>query len=271
MNNIYEKLMEIQQELKAPKGQYNSFGKYKYRNCEDILESVKPILKKLKLVLTLQDNLEQIGNRYYVKATATLTDIITGNNITNTAYAREEDEKKGMDGSQITGASSSYARKYALNGLFAIDDTKDSDTTNDEVPMEVTKEDAEKYEVTFGKHKGKSLKQLMEEDKGYLDWLLNNTKDEYVRKCIETLTGKTKATDEENDDRAWTLASIQKLEIEQNIDHAKALEHYNVTSDAEMTIEQLKDYEKRLKERTKAKAKTKTKETTQKQKNNRGE
>lgn len=129
--NVYEKLLNIQQELKAPKGQYNSFGKYKYRNCEDILEAVKPLLKKEKVVLTLSDDIVFIDSRFYIKATALLINIENPEDkIVNVAYAREEDIKKGMDGSQITGASSSYARKYALNGLFAIDDTKDSDTTN---------------------------------------------------------------------------------------------------------------------------------------------
>lgn len=125
---IYEKLTEIQTELKAPKGQYNSFGKYNYRNCEDILEALKPLLKKQSLVILLSDEVVMIGTRYYVKATATITD--GEGKISTTAYAREEESKKGMDGSQVTGASSSYARKYALNALFAIDDTKDSDTTN---------------------------------------------------------------------------------------------------------------------------------------------
>lgn len=129
--SIYQKLMEIQTKLKAPKGQYNSFGKYSYRNCEDILEALKPLLLEQKCIVTLSDEVVQIGSRYYVKATATLTDAEgEAASISNTAYAREEDTKKGMDGSQITGASSSYARKYALNGLFGIDDTKDSDTTN---------------------------------------------------------------------------------------------------------------------------------------------
>lgn len=126
--NIYEKLLNIQTELKAPKGQYNSFGKYKYRSCEDILEAVKPICAKNKATLILSDSLENIGDRYYIKATATLIDVENGENLENTAYAREEQEKKGMDGSQITGTASSYARKYALNGLFNIDDTKDADT-----------------------------------------------------------------------------------------------------------------------------------------------
>ena len=127
--NIYEKLNKIQTELKAPKGQYNSFGKYKYRSCEDILEAIKPFLTETKTVLTINDEIVFIGNRFYVKATAVLADCENENSfIHNTAFAREDDSKKGMDGSQITGASSSYARKYALNGLFAIDDTKDADT-----------------------------------------------------------------------------------------------------------------------------------------------
>jgi len=130
--NIYEKLTNLQFELKAPKGQFNSFGKYKYRSCEDIVESVKPLLLKHKLNLTIQDDLIQQGDRYYVKAIATLTDIEkTESKIIINAFAREEESKKGMDGSQVTGASSSYARKYALNGLFGIDDTKDSDGTNE--------------------------------------------------------------------------------------------------------------------------------------------
>ena len=127
---IYEKLSAIQSELKAPKSQYNSFGKYNYRNCEDILEAVKPLCAKYKAVSVMGDEVIQIGERYYIKSTARLIDLESDGVVENTAYAREEAEKKGMDGSQVTGASSSYARKYALNGLFAIDDTKDSDTTN---------------------------------------------------------------------------------------------------------------------------------------------
>ena len=128
--NIYEKLMNVQASLKAPKGQYNSFGKYKYRSCEDIVESVKPLLKQNGLLLTMSDEIIMVADRIYVKATATIIDTAEGMEISVTALAREEETKKGMDGSQVTGASSSYARKYALNGLFAIDDTKDSDSTN---------------------------------------------------------------------------------------------------------------------------------------------
>ena len=123
---MIEKLIKIQSELKAPKNQNNTFGKYKYRSCEDILEAVKPLLSREGLLLTLTDTIEQIGNRFYVKATVKLTD--GTETVENTAYAREEETKKGMDGPQVTGTSSSYARKYALNGLFCIDDTKDADT-----------------------------------------------------------------------------------------------------------------------------------------------
>lgn len=124
---IYEKLNRIQVLLKAPKNQYNSFGNYKYRSCEDILEGVKPYLKELNLVLNISDDVVLIGDRYYIKATARLTDAENGDNVETSAYAREAEEKKKMDSSQVTGATSSYARKYALNGLFAIDDTKDND------------------------------------------------------------------------------------------------------------------------------------------------
>lgn len=116
--------------MKAPKSQRNDFGKYNYRSCEDILEALKPLLAEFKACLYISDDLVEIGGRNYVKATVTLYDIEDGSSIFNTAFAREEETKKGMDGSQITGASSSYARKYALNGMFAIDDTKDSDFTN---------------------------------------------------------------------------------------------------------------------------------------------
>ena len=153
--NIYEKLMNIQKELKAPKGQYNSFGKYKYRSCEDILESVKPLLEKYKVTIILTDKLEQIGERYYIRAMAILFDTESDNSIENTAYAREEETKKGMDGSQITGTSSSYARKYALNGLLLIDDTKDADT--DEFAKESnkgkTKEEPKEKKITPGQLK----------------------------------------------------------------------------------------------------------------------
>lgn len=125
---IIEKLLNIQQELKAPKNQRNNFGGYNYRSCEDILEATKPLLKKYGCTLTVGDELVQVGERYYIRAEAKLTDVEDNLTYTNTAYAREEETKKGMDAAQITGTASSYARKYALNGLFCIDDTKDPDT-----------------------------------------------------------------------------------------------------------------------------------------------
>lgn len=126
--NIYGKLAAIQRELKAPKGQYNSFAKYNYRSCEDILEAVKPLCIKNNATLILNDTVREISGRFYVVATATLADQESDGVVEVDAYAREPQDKKGMDDSQITGMASSYARKYALNGLFCIDDTKDADT-----------------------------------------------------------------------------------------------------------------------------------------------
>lgn len=129
---ITEILSAIQSELKAPKNQFNKFGGYNYRNCEDILEALKPILAKHKAINLLSDEIVSIGTRFYIKATATLR--VGDEKISVTAFAREEDSKKGMDSSQLTGSTSSYARKYALNGLYAIDDTKDADTPLGETP-----------------------------------------------------------------------------------------------------------------------------------------
>jgi essential recombination function protein len=136
---LNQRVGDIQHKLKAPKGQYNSFGKYNYRSCEDILEGVKPLLKEHNLALLIDDEIVQIGERYYVKATVKITD---GREfVSATAYAREPDTKKGMDESQITGATSSYARKYALNALLCIDDTKDADTMdNSKKPVQQTQE-----------------------------------------------------------------------------------------------------------------------------------
>lgn len=153
-----EILKKIQKELKAPKNQYNAFGKYKYRSCEDILEAVKPLLNNATLVIN--DEMVVIGERYYIKATATLTE--ADKSISATAYAREPEEKKGMDSAQITGATSSYARKYALNGLFLIDDTKDADTMDNSktANIEELKAEADKCQTIeelkkfYAKHKG---------------------------------------------------------------------------------------------------------------------
>lgn len=155
---VYEKLATVQKELKAPKGQYNSFGKYKYRSCEDILEAAKPILSTVKCVVVLQDSILNIGDRFYVKATATFIDAETGEETFNTAFAREDADKKGMDGSQITGTASSYARKYALNGLFLIDDTKDADT---DAYHEQKNRKSENPKIDAAKAKAKEVKRAL--------------------------------------------------------------------------------------------------------------
>lgn len=176
--NIYEKLSNIQNELKAPKGQFNKFGGYKYRSCEDILEAVKPLCKKYKTTLILSDEIVVLGEgntriieddeertrrqicagqRFYIKAIATLYDTENNNEqVWNMAYAREEENKKGMDGSQITGTASSYARKYALNGLFNIDDTKDADTD------EFTKQQQQDDDKVIDKTKVQALNKSIE-------------------------------------------------------------------------------------------------------------
>ena len=128
---IYKKLLNIQKELNVPKGQYNEFGGYSYRNAEDILNAIKPLLwENERTAFFRKDVIEQVGDRYYLVATFDFVDISTGEKITVEARAREEEKKKGMDASQITGAASSYARKYALNGIFLIDDAKDADTND---------------------------------------------------------------------------------------------------------------------------------------------
>lgn len=171
---INDKLSAIQTKIKAPKNLYNSFGKYNYRNAESILEAVKPYLESLNLYLVINDSIQMIGDRYYVKATATLTDCETGESIEVSAYAREVEEKKGLDGSQVTGATSSYARKYALNGLFLLDDTKDADTdeyhkqTNKPQPSKEPSEEELKDELNdlWERAGGKD---------GFEDWYKKNT------------------------------------------------------------------------------------------------
>lgn len=136
------RLFKIQQELKVGKNQYNSFGGYKFRSAEDILTALKPLCKETETSIIINDELVSIGERYYIKAVVSLVDVNTGKTIAETtAYAREEENKKGMDGSQITGASSSYARKYALNAMFMIDDVKDSDSTNTHEKSETSVEE----------------------------------------------------------------------------------------------------------------------------------
>lgn len=169
--NIYEKLLEIQNELKAPKSQWNDFGKYHFRSCEDILESVKPLCEKQKVILYFTDEIVNINERYYVKATAHLINIEKDDEkIEVTASARESLSKKGMDESQITGTASSYARKYALGGLFNIDDTKDADSNE---YYQATKEE----KVTRNNTKtSKAMDSKITESQvmTFNNWVLNN-------------------------------------------------------------------------------------------------
>lgn len=215
--NIYEKLLEIQTKLKCGKSQYNEFGKYWFRNCEDILEAAKPLCKEQKVLIYLSDGIELIGDRTYVKATAVAINVEKPDEkIIVTASAREEQDKKGMDQSQITGASSSYARKYALNGLLDIDDTKDADATNKgetttkgqvKTPVVKTAEQANKQqqgtktlppidptsEVTFGKHKGKTWAEMFIDDKTYFDYIIKSQKNPDQAQRVRDLYNRLEA------------------------------------------------------------------------------
>ena len=186
--SVYKKLIEVQTKLKAPKNQYNSFGKYSYRNCEDILEALKPILKEVGATIIISDEVVPVNERYYVKATVKFIDTETGEAVEASANAREEDNKKGMDSSQLTGSTSSYARKYALNGLFAIDDTKDSDFTNTH-----DKEDKKKTLEVISEAQAKRMYMLAKgKDPDIIKQILSNagfnasrdiTKDKYNAIC----------------------------------------------------------------------------------------
>ena len=186
--SVYKKLIEVQTKLKAPKNQYNSFGKYSYRNCEDILEALKPILKEVGATIIISDEVVPVNERYYVKATVKFIDTETGEVVEASANAREEDNKKGMDSSQLTGSTSSYARKYALNGLFAIDDTKDSDFTNTH-----DKEDKKKTLEVISEAQAKRMYMLAKgKDPDIIKQILSNagfnasrdiTKDKYNAIC----------------------------------------------------------------------------------------
>lgn len=176
---IYQKLERIQKQLKAPKNQHNEFGGYNYRSCEDILEAVKPLLDGC--VVTISDTMREIGGRIYVEAEATISDGV--NQINVTAYAREPEDRKGMDASQITGSASSYARKYALNGLFLIDDTKDADATNDHKKIEKPELDVDKVlkamnsakdKATLDKYYQTALSRATKEQAEIIGFVYNN-------------------------------------------------------------------------------------------------
>lgn len=172
---LHEKLLAIQTKLKAPKGQYNSFGKYSYRSAEDILEAVKPLNAEQGVLLTITDEIKEIGGRVYVVATATVSD--GTDELKVSAFAREPENKKGMDESQITGATSSYARKYALNGLYAIDDNKDADTDEHKQQQENAPKKQQKQQAQ---------KQQQQQKKGFTEQELHELVEKYVRN-IEAL------------------------------------------------------------------------------------
>lgn len=190
--SIYETLSHIQVELKAPKNLYNSFGRYKYRNAESILEAAKPLCAKYGCTMTVSDEVILIGSRYYIKATATVQDK-DGNAVSATALAREDETKKGMDGAQITGTASSYSRKYALNGLFCIDDTKDPDsdeyhnqttesnqpvTASPEVTAQVVKDMATTALKGYAQRTGKDNKTVQTEAKTFIGKLFKDFTDD---------------------------------------------------------------------------------------------
>ena len=246
MKDLLERLGYIQNELKAPKNQHNSYGNYNYRSCEDILEAVKPLLDKYDLVMRLEDELINIGDRYYIKATEFLYG--EGACLTNVACAREEETKKGMDGSQITGASSSYARKYALNGLFLIDDNKDSDYTNQ--GEEITEESAKAYTFTFGKYKGKSISEVYNDDPKYLTWCLDKNDNEPLKQMIELITDMKRTpvpdTEEEQIKKLELLNELNKMVALTGFSLDRVKRSYDVKSTGDMTIEQLEDAIERL-------------------------
>lgn len=190
--------MNIQAELKAPKSQFNDYSNYNYRSCEDILNALKPLLSKYKAAVTISDEVVMIGNRYYVKATAKLIDVEEVDSIESIAYAREDESKKGMELSQLTGSTSSYARKYALNGLFAIDDTKDSDFTNagDNVEAKQGNKKADSKANKQGNGDLASSKQRqyifkLSQDKNYSsDSMTNYIKTMYQKESSKELTKK---------------------------------------------------------------------------------
>jgi hypothetical protein len=218
---IYAALQAVQRELKAPKGQYNSFGKYKYRSCEDIVEAVKPLLNEQGLILTMSDEVVGVADRVYIKATCKVIDVANGDVIETSALARESLTKKGMDDSQITGTASSYARKYALNGLFAIDDTKDADT--------------DQYkQQTNGSNSSQNRPQATQKQNAgtYKGSTANNATDEMRAKAIKSLNAEIERTGVASSEVAaiakakYGKASVKEMTTGQICDLANKLESY---------------------------------------------
>jgi hypothetical protein len=218
---IYAALQAVQRELKAPKGQYNSFGKYKYRSCEDIVEAVKPLLNEQGLILTMSDEVVGVADRVYIKATCKVIDVANGDVIETSALARESLTKKGMDDSQITGTASSYARKYALNGLFAIDDTKDADT------------DQYKQQTNGSNSPQNRPQQPAKQNAGtYKGNTANNATDEMRAKAIKSLNAEIERTGVASSEVAaiakakYGKASVKEMTTGQICDLTNKLEQY---------------------------------------------
>lgn len=214
---LFQKLLKVQAKLKAPKNQYNDFGKYSYRSCEDIVEAVKPLLAEEGLVMTISDDLVLIGDRHYIKATVTVTDSENSHKVNG--FAREAEKKKGMDESQITGAASSYARKYALNGMFAIDDCKDSDATN---KHDKTNNGKQKASSNSKKKKTKSSPQGIASKKQlkYMHTLRNQigVSEEALRNAIRAYdkeSSKELTTKEASEIIDWLLKEKEKREAQE--------------------------------------------------------
>ncbi|MCI8798170.1 MAG: ERF family protein [Dorea sp.] len=209
---IHEKLLKIQSSISVPKNQYNKFGNYEYRSCEDILSALKPILTAHNCTVTVNDDLVFIGNRYYIKATVTLIDCESGESVLNQSFAREEESKKGMDSSQITGTASSYARKYALNGLLLLDDVKDSDTNENQQQRQNAgaNKNQQKRQGTVGANqnsRGGTQKKLI--DKKTLDDLRKRFKDNGV--------------DETKVCSAYKVSDLSQLSVSQ---HENIIQHF---------------------------------------------
>lgn len=208
---IHEKLLKIQSSISVPKNQYNKFGGYDYRSCEDILSALKPFLTEAKCTVTVNDDLVFIGNRYYIKATATLIDCESGESVSNQSFAREEESKKGMDSSQITGTASSYARKYALNGLLLLDDVKDADTNENQQQ---------------GQSAGVNKNQQKSQNAGTNKDPKGSTQKKFIdKKTLEVLRKRFKdnGVDEMKVCSAYKVSSLSQLSVSQ---HENITQHF---------------------------------------------
>ncbi len=201
--NVHEKLLHVQQNLKAPKSQYNKFGDFHYRSCEDIQEAVKPLLAEVKAILLTGDEIVQIGSRFYIKATAIFQDTESPECVINTAFARENEEKPKMDAAQITGSCSSYARKYALNGLFCIDDSKDPDT-QEQKPV------APAQKGTSWQQRSQARQQVTKEDLDKLCREAERTGTDLSKVCVRYKVRNIKELTPEQYQRA--MSAFRKME-----------------------------------------------------------